>query len=370
MKNPQVPHREVRVLAFPKNGANVYLNTFSEKLESAGARVDEFNFWRAFFVRYDVVHIHWPDTHLRTHSWWRAIGKHIRLALMCAVLRLRGTKIVWMMHNLKPHEKDHPISAWLFPRWFPQMSTHVMALTASGLASARQFYPSLRNKPAAVVPHGHYRDQYRLEASRRAYREQLGAAPDRFTFVFFGGIRRYKNVPLLIETFRKLAGDDVQLIVAGLPVLGMQASDLEALAAGDERVHLHLTFIPDDKVAAYVGAADLVVLPFDSILNSGSVLLSLSLDRPVMAPRLGALPEVEAIVGERWLRLYDGPLTAQLLQQAKDSHSASQEEERPDLSAFDWGAIARNTLEFYREGTPMQSPPHARLAGESRGTEA
>ena len=338
----------LRVLAFPKGGGNAYLGLFSGSLEAGGAHVDDFNFWRAFFGRYDVVHIHWPDTHLRTHSWWRAIGKHLRLALLCLVLRARGTRVVWMMHNLQPHEKDHPISAALFPRWFPRLCTHVIALTAHGLHAARQLYPALRNKPSAIVPHGHYRDVYRDTPTRAAARSRLGLAPDRFTFLYFGNIRRYKNVPALIRTFRELQERDVQLVVAGLPVLGMKVEDLQAHAGGDDRIHLHLRFVPDEEVALYLAAADRVVLPFDSILNSGSVLLALSLNRTVMAPRLGALPELEAQVGRRWLQLYSGELTPRLLRAARVDTTAPAEHERPDLAAFDWAAIARTTLDFYK----------------------
>ncbi|MET0659178.1 MAG: polysaccharide pyruvyl transferase family protein, partial [Steroidobacteraceae bacterium] len=135
---------ELRVLAFPKRGENAYLESFAESLEGRGAVVDEFTFWRTLLKRYDVVHMHWPDTHLRTHSWWRAIGKHIRLGGTCLVLRLRGSRIVWMMHNIKPHEKDHWISRALFPWWFPRVCTNVMALTQKGLSAAHACYPLLR----------------------------------------------------------------------------------------------------------------------------------------------------------------------------------------------------------------------------------
>jgi glycosyltransferase involved in cell wall biosynthesis len=344
------------VLAFPKDGANAYLQLFSGCLEAGGATVHEFNFWRAFFRRYDVVHIHWPDTHLRTPSWWRAVGKHARLALMCLVLRARGTKVVWMMHNLKPHEKDHPISVWLFPRWFPQLCTDVIALTGVGLTSARRLYPALQNKPSAIVPHGHYRDSYPVAPSRRACREQLGLSQDRFTFLFFGNIRRYKNVPLLIDVFRQLEDSNAQLVIAGMPVLGMEAKDLLAQAAGDERIQQHLKFIPDAEVATYLGAADVLVLPFDSILNSGSVLLALSFNRAVLAPRLGALPEIQAEVGPRWLRLYDGALTPQLLAQVKAEQSIPAEDEVVDLSAFDWDRIGVTTLDFYAAAPTAVEP--------------
>jgi succinoglycan biosynthesis protein ExoV len=130
----------MRVSCFPKRGENAYLHSFANSLERCGAIVDEFTFGQALSKRYDVVHMHWPDTHLRTHSWWRAIGKHVRLGLTCTVLRARGTRVVWMIHNIKPHEKDHWISRTLFPLWFPRACTNVIALTHKGLRLANQAY--------------------------------------------------------------------------------------------------------------------------------------------------------------------------------------------------------------------------------------
>lgn len=338
----------LRVLAFPKDGENAWLRKFSGMLEAGGASVDDFSFRRAWTRRYDVLHLHWPDSHLLTQSWWRALGKHARLALLLVFLRSRGTRVVWMMHNLQPHEKNHWLSTRLFALWFPRTCTQVIALTAHGLACAHALYPSLRNKPAAIVPHGHYRDEYPPAPSREVSRDQLGLPRERFTWLFVGNIRRYKNVPLLIETFRQTPDRDAQLIIAGAPGHGVSAQELAELAAGDARIHLYPAFVPDAKLPLFIGAADMVVLPFDSILNSGSVLLALSFNRTVLAPRLGALPEIHSKVGSRWLRLYDGPLTAQLLQEARSAQSGAAEHERVDLSAFDWSAIAQHVLDFYR----------------------
>src|ERR1044071_9236371 len=106
-----------------------------------------------------------------------------------------------------------------------------------------------------------------------------------------------------------------------------------------------------------MGAADLVVLPFHSILNSGSVLLALSHDRAVLAPRMGALPEIQAHVGAHWLRLYDGDISTAVLG-AAISEPVPHEDERPDLAAFEWQPIAERTLEFYR----LRPAPSRKLA--------
>jgi len=336
-----------RVLAFPKNGANAYLNLFAAQLEERGAFVEEFSFPRAFFRRYDVLQIHWPETHLRTGSWWRALAKHVRLALMCLVVRARRTRIVWTIHNLKPHEADHWISAALFPLWFPRLCTHVIALSSGGLAAARARHPCLQGKPSAIVPHGHYRDVYPPAPGRMECRVRLGVRQSAFTYLFFGHIRRYKNVPHLIEVFRQVPANDIQLVVAGMPALGVRREDLMVPAGRDGRCTLILRHIADEEVSEFFGAADLVVLPFREVLNSGSVLLALSMNRPVLAPRIGALPDIQRAVGERWLQLYDGHLTAAHLVRARTEAETIEPGMAADLSAFDWGCIGDATLDFY-----------------------
>jgi glycosyltransferase involved in cell wall biosynthesis len=347
------PRREsyVRVLMFPKNVDNPYVRRLAAVLEHGGAVIDEFTYRRALTDRYDVLHLHWPDSHLASRRWWGALIKHGRFACAVGLLRLRGAKIVWTLHNLKPHDANHWISEQLFRLWVPRLCTHVIALTSDGLEAARTLYPGLRHKASVVIPHGHYRDDYAAAPPRREARAQLGLPEDRFTFLFFGNVRRYKNVPQLIQEFRVLQGDDVHLVIAGLPGHGIDSSELEQLRGDDERVSLRLKFVPESAVPTYFGAADAVVLPFDSILNSGSVLLALSFNRRVLAPRLGALPEIQQEVGADWLSLYDGSLTADMLDAFRLAQSGRTDDEvdRADLSTFGWNSIAERTLDFYRK---------------------
>ena len=333
------------MLMFPKHGDNPYLRSLVESLEQRGMRVDDFSFTQALKQRYDVLHIHWPDLHLHARSSLRTLIKHARLALLFAFLRWRNTRIVWTLHNLTPHERHLPLGEFLFPLWFPRLCTHIIALTGNGLAAALAQYPPLRNKTAAVIPHGHYRDAYGSALSRSKCREQLGLK-DQFTFLFFGNIRPYKNVPLLIEAFRQLPHRDVQLVIAGQPGHMIEPDELRKLAASDPRIRLSLEFVPDDQVPLYVGACDIVVLPFRSVLNSGSVFLALSFNRAVLAPNLGALPEIQTHVGARWVSLYDGQLTTEHLLQAMGSTRIG-EHETADLSAYDWKSISQATAELY-----------------------
>jgi glycosyltransferase involved in cell wall biosynthesis len=353
---------------FPRHDpGNPFVRRFAASLERAGATVDDFSYGRALRRRYDVFHVHWPDSHLMSASWWGSLAKHLRFAALIGWLRLRGTRVVWMTHNLRAHDQCHWLSRRLFPLWFPRACTHVVALTQSGLESARAQYPVLDAKPGAVLPHGQYLHEYPAPPARVEARRQLGVPLQAFTFLFFGNVRRYKNVPHLIEVFRQLPEREVHLIVAGQPGHGISAQDLTSLRGDEDRLTLRLEFVPDADVPTYFGAADAIVLPFDDILNSGSVLLALSFNRVVLAPRLGALPEVQERVGAQWLRLYDGTLTAEHLQQLRTS--APPIETEADLSAFDWNSVADRTLELYRADPAASHGAPARTRGEGASYE-
>lgn len=335
----------LRVLMFPKFSDNPYLSLLTQRLEQRGVHVEDFTFARAFRERWDVIHIHWPDLHLKARTSWRGLAKQLRLAIAFSFARMRNSKIVWTIHNLTPHERHHSLPERVFPLWYPRSVTHVIAMTTSGLQAAYETYRSLRSKHAAVIPHGHYRHAYPSAIARQDALQHL-RLPARFTFLFFGNIRPYKNVPRLIEAFRSLERDDVQLLIVGQPGGGMEVGQLMQLVAGDERIHLRLEFVSERDVPIYLGAANVVVLPFDNILNSGSALLALSFNRPVLAPRLGSLPEIQQRVGARWVELYDGALATHHLALAL-REAAIGEDEVVDLAQFDWDVIGQQTLDFY-----------------------
>ena len=91
------------------------------------------------------------------------------------------------------------------------------------------------------------------------------------------------------EAFRHLEEPEARLVIAGDAVDGAYAARLTAAAKGDERIHLALGFVPDEDLQLYLRAADVVAAPFLEIFTSGSVLLAMSFERAVIAPRRGCV---------------------------------------------------------------------------------
>jgi beta-1,4-mannosyltransferase len=164
-----------------------------------------------------------------------------------------------------------------------------------------------------------------------------------------GWLRPYKNVPRLIKEFKALAGANKVLIVAGRPSTADLRREIELEAREDPRIRLDLAYLSEEKVATYLQAADLVVLPYKEILNSGTALLSLSLNRPLLVPKLGALHELAAEVGVEWVRLYEGELTTGELDRAVQWAQRTVRPPAAPLENRAWPLIASHTLEVYKE---------------------
>ncbi len=335
----------VKVLTLPgRSSANAYSHLLADALEAAGAEVLDWSERTAIRGTVDVVHLHWPASTLN-RSRWSAAALHTarRLAAIVAARR-RGATVVWTVHNLASHDVRHARSERAFWRALPRLVDGWLSLTASALDDIEAAYPGLAGKPRATVPMGHFREAYPDRVDRDTARATLRIARDARVLAHIGRIRPYKGVPALVDAFAGLDDADAVLLVAGACPDAELADRLREAAGRDDRVHLRLGRVPDDALAAYLRAADLVVLPFEEILNSSSALLALSFDVPVLVPTLGAMPELAAEVGGDWVRLYDGPLRPEHLEEGL---AAGRPQGRPDLDRHDWAAIATATLDLY-----------------------
>ena len=341
----------MRVLAWP-----AYLNRFVNPynwllythMTRLGARVEEFSPTRLLRGgRYRIWHLHWPDFILNQTSRRLATAWLALLLRLLDVAHRRGVKVVWTVHNLRAHEGYHPaLERWFWPRFTRRLDGYISLTEASRRAAVARF-PALRDLPGGVVPHGHYRGVYPDSLTRAEARAALELPQRARVYLFIGHLRPYKSVPALVAAFRRLTDPRAVLVVAGRPHAPELRAEVERAAGDDPRVRLYLGFVPGRRVQLYLRAADLVVLPYAEILNSGSSLLALSFDRPILVPEKGSLLELQAQVGADWVRTYRGALGADALADGMRWALETPRSELAPLEAFDWDAVARGTLEEY-----------------------
>jgi glycosyltransferase involved in cell wall biosynthesis len=295
----------------------------------------------------DIIHLHWPDWDLIVSRNPAVVLARIHLKMFVIDrMRANGAKLVWTMHNLRSHEQLHPkLEPWFWRKFISRLDG-VIALSETGLKLARQQFPALETLPQFVIPHGHYRDEYPNDDTIDV-RERLGIPRSAKVLLFFGAIRPYKNIPRLIESFREFPGDDAILYIVGRSPSAEVTQQLQAQADRDDRVRLKMHFVSRDEVQVYFRAADLVVLPYREILNSGSAILALSFNRPVLVPHRGAMSELAKCVGDDWVQTYSGDLTVNALETALNWATDTVRPPIAPLESLDWQKIAARTVKAF-----------------------
>jgi beta-1,4-mannosyltransferase len=300
----------------PRSTTNPYLVQLVQALPD-DVRVEYFTWRRALTGRYDVLHLHWPEVLLRSPSRAKAVARKATAALLLGVLRVRRVAVVRTLHNPRPHEQP------------PQFDRVVLR----GLDRATTRW--IRLNPVTVTPdpartstilHGHYRDWFGPATEP--------AEPGRL--LCFGLLRPYKGVESLLEAFAQLHDPAVSLHVVGSPTTPDLRSAVLTAASVDTRVTARLEYVDDGALRNGIAAAELVVLPYRELHNSGAALLALSLDRPVLLPASEVASALAEEVGPGWVHLYQGELTAAALATALARSREVVRGQRPDLSRRQW----------------------------------
>ena len=349
------PSSSIRVLAWPafKNRPeNPYNALLSAHLRMEGVCVFEFSLRALVAGRYHVWHFHWPENTFIGTPRPIALAKLVILVGAVIGARARGTKLVWTCHNLEAHEASHPHAHVWFRRWLLPRLDGVIVLACCDVETVRCRYPCLADVPIVAIPHGHYIGAYPNTVTPLQARRVLGLAMTDRVLLFFGQLRPYKNIPLLIERFRALEDEDLRLVIAGRPSATKLRDQIVRAAAYDPRVRLHLRFVAEEEVQTFMHAADLVVLPYRRVLNSGAALAALSFLRPIMVPAAGAMKELRDGIGSDFVRTYEGSLGEATLACALEWLDVTPRDqaalERRLCREFGWSDIAARTATFYR----------------------
>ncbi|WP_418285027.1 glycosyltransferase [Halorubrum sp. DTA46] len=302
----------------------------------------------------DVFHIHWLHRFVITNRRFPAplaLLLGVRLCLELVVLRVLGARLVWTVHNLLDHERAAPRSERLVrgavARLVDRLVVHCEAAGRS-VADAYRLPDRVADR-IRVVDHGNFAGVYESDVSESTARERLGLPPDVPVLCFFGLIRPYKNVPRLAETFKSIP-KDARLLVVGNPWNDDIERRVRAASAGDDRIHTVLQYVPADEIQLYMRAADAVVLPFDSVLTSGSAILAMTFGRAVIAPSMGCLPRLIAPDGGLLYDPWDPEGLRTALDRALDDRERLVEMGRRNEEAarrWDWDEIAERTRDAY-----------------------
>jgi glycosyltransferase involved in cell wall biosynthesis len=195
-------------------------------------------------------------------------------------------KRIAILDNVIPHEKrfyDIPAT-----KYFLKRTDGYIVMSEKVRDDLLSLKPDAKYR---LVKHPLY-DHFGEAVDKKEARAKLNLDQDKKTLLFFGFIRDYKGLDLLIDAFDKL-DNNYQLVIAG-EVYGSfdKYEELIQKNKNKERIHKHVKYIGDDEVPLYFSAADTCILPYKSATQSGITSISFHFELPMLATDVGGLKEL------------------------------------------------------------------------------
>jgi glycosyltransferase involved in cell wall biosynthesis len=254
------------------------------------------------------------------------------------------TKVISILDNVVPHEKrfiDKP-----FTKYFLGGSDGFVVLSES---VGKDLLQIKKDAHYITIPHPVY-DHFGQKTARAEAESKLGIDPGKKNLLFFGLIRDYKGLDILIDAFAML-DDSYQLVIAGEPYGSFEkySRQIETSPA-KARIKLFNRYIDDTEVALFFSSADLTVLPYRTATQSGISAISYHFGVPLLTTDVGGLKEAVEEPGTGIVVDYpDSSVVADgilrfFTEGRQEEYIANIEKHKQQLS---WNSFANKLIDFY-----------------------
>ena len=238
------------------------------------------------------------------HILWNNKFQLFDCTLLMLYYKLLGKRVVFTAHNVNAGKRDENDS------WLNRMSLNVqyrlsdhIFVHTDGMKSEMAFEFRIPNSKISVIPFGINNTVPNTLLSYSQAKGQLGISKDDKVLLFFGNIAPYKGLEYLVAAFNELLKEDgnYRLLIVGSPkgpatYWNQIRRGIETSGIAD-RVIEKIEYVPDEETELYFKAADVLILPYTHVFQSGVLFLGYSFGLPAIAAGVGSLKE-EIIEGD------------------------------------------------------------------------
>ncbi len=224
--------------------------------------------------------------------------------VLIVLYKLLGKNIVYTAHNIDESERDgkkSPIGRFSLQFLYNNVNHIIVHTEKMKSQLIREF--NINERKITIIPHGLMNVVPRTDIDRLKAREKLSLAEKEKVLLFFGNIAPYKGLHDLIDALKILdeKHDDYRVIVAGkIKDCKEYWENIQKIISESDlkrKMILRIGYIPDDEIELYFKSADVLLLPYTYIFQSGVIFLSYHFGLPVIATDVGSLKE-EIVEGE------------------------------------------------------------------------
>ena len=222
--------------------------------------------------------------------YWLPFMGYCLGTILRIVKRNKHTKIICIADNIIPHEKRFGDTQ--FTKYFVKPIDAFITMSKKVMQDLKKF----TNKPAQQIVHPLY-DNFGEAINKQTARKHLGLPENENIILFFGFIRKYKGLDLLLEAMSLLKNNqpttNIKLLIAGEFYEDKKVYDnLIAQLNISSSLILKTDFIPDSEVKYYLSAADFVIQPYRNATQSGVTPLAYHFNKPMLVTNVGGLPDL------------------------------------------------------------------------------
>ena len=271
-------------------------------------------------------------------QWWTTFWAPA-FAALAFLLRRRGVKVLFVIHNVMPHEQ-RPWDRWLAHLALRQ-GHHFLVQTAREKERLLSLLPQAQTITSPHPVYDMFADQRIPTADAK---QQLGLPVDEPVALFFGIVRPYKGLQFAIEALAELRarGSKVRLLVVGEFWEDVIAYTqlIEKLGLSSQ-VKIDNRYIPDEEVGLYFSATDVFIAPYVSGTQSGAVKVALGFDLPVVISRAIVSEELENDVIHRlyWVDPKDVRALADAIERSLRENVSASETFTLSSGGDEWGKL-------------------------------
>lgn len=272
------------------------------------------------------------------------------LLIDLSIVALLPVLTVRTVHNKHHHDRTYPRVERILNESVFALADAIVVKCERAVGIIDDRYTAADPERMHVVSDGSYVTAYENDVSRERARDELSIPDDAFVYLYFGLIREYKGVPDLLRAYTGLNHSDTQLWIVGNPGSDELEREIDTRASRRTDVTTVFDYIPGERIQYYMNAADVLVLPYRDILNSGTAYAGLTFGLPIVAPKIGCVPETVAAENDL---LYDSDRSNGLRSALETVY------EHPDLESIgdanyersvtrSWDGVAAEYIDVYQ----------------------
>jgi D-inositol-3-phosphate glycosyltransferase len=273
-----------------------FLNLRANQRQNAG-KAKKISRLLAYYIRL-IMYAARADARI-LHILWNNRFEFFDRTLLMMYYKIQGKKVVLTAHNVNQARRDANDSLLnrLTLKAQYRLSDHIFVHTQKAKAELVEDF-GVREGAVTVIPFGINNAVPQTDLSSANAKQLLGLTNDEKAILFFGRIRPYKGLEYLLAAYQQLVSrsPEYRLIIAGEPKKGSERylDEIQQTIRRidrDGRIVCKIKFIPDEEMELYLKAADVLVLPYKEIFQSGVLFLAYSFGLPVVAANVGSFRE-------------------------------------------------------------------------------